>query len=398
MTVSLFANAPKGSFSSLGSAAPSVATGRARAATLAWLHSGRSMERVWLNLGTEVAVRALERGELPWTLHTACEFASDPGQWGASLINNAEVMTACLDAAASTSVVEVGAYAGDLTAFLLDWAGPSGARIWAVDPSPQDELVALAQERPELELVQETSHEALRHMPCADAYVIDGDHNYYTVSEELRLIVQAAGDQPLPLLMFHDVGWPHARRDDYFAPELIPEEYRQPTIEGGGLFPGVSAPQTGGLPYRWPAATEGGARNGVLTAVEDFVSGRERLRLAILPSFFGLGILWHEQAPYAERLARLLDPLDRNPIIERLEANRAFHLAAVHQQMMEVTAALDRLRRQEDLLRRMLRSSAFGLADRLSRLRQRAGIAPADVAVSREEILRALDDKPDAQA
>ena len=70
-----------------------------RRATLPWLHSGRSMERVWLNLGTEVAVRALERGDLPWTLHPACEFASDPGQWGASLINNAEVMTACLDVA-----------------------------------------------------------------------------------------------------------------------------------------------------------------------------------------------------------------------------------------------------------------------------------------------------------
>ncbi|MGH3672046.1 MAG: hypothetical protein ACRDSH_15670 [Pseudonocardiaceae bacterium] len=80
------------------------------------------MERVWLNLGTEVTVRALERGELPWTLHPACEYASDPGQWGASLINNAEVMTACLDVGGSRSVVEVGAYAGDLTRFLLEWA------------------------------------------------------------------------------------------------------------------------------------------------------------------------------------------------------------------------------------------------------------------------------------
>jgi hypothetical protein len=350
------------------------------------------MERVWLNLGTEVAVRALERGELPWTLHPACEFASDPGQWGASLINNAEVMTACLDVAGSRSVVEIGAYAGDLTRFLLDWAQPSGARVWAIDPSPQDELVALAEHRPDLELVRETSHEALRHIDAAEAYVIDGDHNYYTVSEELRLIVEAVGERPLPLLMFHDVGWPHARRDDYFAPELIPEEYRQPTVEGGGLFPGVSEPQTGGLPYKFPAATEGGPHNGVLTAVEDFVGARDELRLAILPSFFGLGIVWHHDAPYAGGLAQLLDPLDRNPILERLEANRAFHLAAVHQQMMEVTAALDRLRRQEELLRRMLRSSAFTVADRLSRIRQRVGIAPADVAVSRDEILRALAD------
>ena len=103
--------------------------------------------------------------------------------------------------------------------------------------------------------------------------------------------------------MFHDVGWPHARRDDYFAPEQIPDEYRQPTIEGGGLFPGLSAPQPGGLPYKWPAANEGGPRNGVLTAVEDFVASDEHLRLAIMPSFFGLGVVWDTRAAYSERLA-----------------------------------------------------------------------------------------------
>ena len=46
--------------------------------------------------------------------------------------------------------------------------------------------------------------------------IIDGDHNYYTVSEELRLIAERARTAPLPLLLFHDVCWPHARRDDYF--------------------------------------------------------------------------------------------------------------------------------------------------------------------------------------
>ncbi len=46
----------------------------------------------------------------------------------------------------------------------------------------------------------------------------------------------------------------------------------------------------------------------------------------------------------------------------------------------------------------MLRSSAFGIADKLSKLRQRIGIAPADVAVSRDEILKALSDRDPAPA
>lgn len=350
------------------------------------------MERVELNLGTEATLRALERGDLPWTLHPACDFASDPGQWGASLINNAEVMIACLDAARATSVVEVGAYAGDLTRFLLGWAESSGAHVSAVDPAPQDELRALGETRPELELIEATSHEALREMSAADAYVIDGDHNYFTVSEELRLIAARTAGDVLPLLMFHDVGWPHGRRDDYFAPDQIPPEYKQPTVEGGGLFPGVPEPRPGGLPYKWPAAREGGPRNGVLTAVEDFLEQRPGLRLAILPAFFGLGIVWHEDAPYAQQLHEILDPLDRNAVIQRLEANRAFHLAAMHQQLMEVTAARARIARQEAVLKRLLNSSAFALAERLSRLRQRLGVAPGSPVISRKSVTRVLEE------
>ena len=35
--------------------------------------------------------------------------------------------------------------------------------------------------------------------------MIDGDHNYFTVREELRLIGERAPGAELPLLLFHDV-------------------------------------------------------------------------------------------------------------------------------------------------------------------------------------------------
>jgi hypothetical protein len=348
------------------------------------------MERPRLHLSPDELVRAYRAGELPWTLHEDCEFTSDPGQWGASLINDAEIMLACLEAAGARSVVEVGAYAGDLTRVLHRWAQAQGATVSAVDPSPQEELVALAQEHPEITLVRATSHHALRELPRHDAFVIDGDHNYFTVSEELRLIAESYGGSPLPLLLFHDVAWPHARRDDYFAPELVPEEHRQPTKEGGGLFPGIKATVPGGLPYRYPAATEGGPRNGVLTAVEDFVAGRDGLVLAVIPAFFGLGVVWHREAPYAAALQALLEPLDRHPVIARLEANRVYHLASVHMQLMEVATAHEQIYRQEQVLRRLLDSRAFALAERLSRLRERVGIAPDALLVSRQTIRDAL--------
>ena len=290
------------------------------------------------------------------------------------------------------SVVEVGAYAGDLTGLLLQWAEGSGARVAAIDPAPKAKLEQLAAQRADLELVRATSHEALGRIPLPDAVIIDGDHNYYTVREELRIVAERAEGAELPLLIFHDVSWPHARRDSYYTPELIPEADRQPMVEGAGLFPGEPGVRPGGLPYKWAAAREGGPRNGVLTAVEAFVEEREGLTLAVVPAFFGLGVVWHHDAPWAGAVAEVLEPYDRNPLLERLEANRALHLASSHFHLTEANALRQRVARQEVLLRRLLESSAFALAERLSRLRLRVGIGRHQAAVTKDEVRRVLSD------
>jgi Methyltransferase domain len=304
-------------------------------------------------------------------------YEHDPARWGTSLAHTAELSLACLDAAGVRSVAEVGAYAGDFTRVLVDWAARSGARVSAIDPAPQPALVALDG----VELIRRTSLEALRDIPLPDAIVIDGDHNYYTVAEELRLIGERAPGAELPLLLFHDVGWPHGRRDDYFDPETIPEP--KPLAGGEGLFPGDPGTRPGGLPYPRSAAQEGGPGNGVLTAIEDFAAGRDRVRLAVVPVFFGLGVLWHLDAPWSDAVAAILDPWDRNPLLERLEENRIFQIA-------QAFSATSRLESREALLRRIEGSSAFAVAERLSRLRVRLGIASAASALSKEEIRRVL--------
>ena len=308
---------------------------------------------------------------------------TDPGRWGHSLGNLAEILFPCLDAAAPRSVVELGAYAGDLTRMLVAWARTSGARVYAVDPAPQPALVALAQERPELELARQTSHHALPEIPPADAYIVDGDHNYYTVAQELALIAAGAPER-MPLVLCHDVCWPHARRDSYYTPEEIPAEHRQPLAEGAYLWPGDPGTHDGGLIYKWPAKTEGGPANGVLTAIEDFVEGRDDLRLAIVPAFFGLGVIWAKSAPYADTLDSLLGPWDRNPVLERLEANRVAHLASREREAARAAWCAQRSAEKDFLLRKLLESGTFSLAVSLSRLRQRG-----EPAFSTEEV-RAL--------
>src|SRR6266540_3717757 len=161
-----------------------------------------------------------------------------PKEWDFTLVPFAEVVRRLLDTVRAGSIIEVGADRGDFTAELLDWAAQSRAGVTAIDPEPAAELLELAEAHPELKLVRGPSPEALGEEPLADAIILDGDHNYYTLSRELRLIDERSERVGLPLLLIHDVGWPHARRDTYYSPERVPEEERQPLARDAMVAPG----------------------------------------------------------------------------------------------------------------------------------------------------------------
>jgi hypothetical protein len=313
--------------------------------------------------------------------------ATDPGRWGHSLGNLAELWLPLLEAVRPQTIIEIGAYAGDVTRILLDWLGDSGTRILSIDPDPQPALVELADEHPRLELVRSPSLEALPTLAPADVVIVDGDHNYYTVSQELRLIGERGRDDGtrLPLIICHDACWPHGRRDVYYSPELIPEGHRRPTVEGGFLFPDDRGLHGGGLPYRWPAVEEGGAANGVMTAIEDFVSERPELRLVVVPAFFGLALIWPRDATWSDEVAAILEPWGANPLLARLEANRVLHLASREVEATRAAWAAHQNNRKDAFLHKLLASRTFALAMWLSRLRR-----PGDPAFTREEIRELL--------
>jgi hypothetical protein len=298
---------------------------------------------------------------------------SAPKDWDFTLLPFARLILSLLDAVRPQAVIEVGADKGDFTAELLRWSG-GDAQVVAVDPDPAPELLALAEAHPELELLRRASPAALEETPPAAAIILDGDHNHHTLLAELRLIAQRSEGSTMPLLLAHDLGWPHARRDTYYDPDRIPEEDRQPLARDVMVAPGNPGTVKAGVRFEWAAEREGGPRNGTLTAVEDFMEGRAGLRFAFIPAFFGLGVLWPEDAEWADAVARIVAPWDANPMLERLEEIRLSHIVD-----------RTRINWQEEQLRAMLNSRAFTIGERIARVR-----GGGDPPFSREKVRRAL--------
>lgn len=240
-----------------------------------------------------------------------------------------EVIRSLFEALKPGVVVEVGSEHGKTLERVLGWAAEHDALVHSIDPAPRFDVDVWSADHPQLRVHQLPSLVALSAIGAMDVVLIDGDHNYFTVRGELELIETCHRqlDLPPPTILLHDVGWPYGRRDLYYDPKRIPVENRHPFGRGGvhptekGLVPhGING-------HLWHAREEGGPKNGVLTAVEDFLSSsKEPYLFAKVPAVYGLGILLHETraqlAPDARRLVETWATPEVELFIERLEMAR----------------------------------------------------------------------------
>lgn len=268
-----------------------------------------------------------------------------------------------LEARSPESVIEIGSRDGGHTRLIAQWAAGHGARLHVIDPQPDFDVDAYMREWPaQLTIHRDLSLHALPAVGPADMILLDGDHNWYTVINELREIERINPDWPLVLM--HDVGWPYGRRDMYYQPETVPAEHRRP-YRRGRIRPFHSAlTDQGGKSPVLRAEQEGGRENGVLTAVEDFLSQTEReLLLFARPGFGGLGIIasapaLREDAKLARAISEVHDP-KYAVTISPVYATREFGDAdASTRARGGSTSWPTRLRRAQRRLRRGLRPAA----------------------------------------
>jgi hypothetical protein len=192
------------------------------------------------------------------------------------------------------AILEIGAAGGRHTRVLADYCRKTGATLHVIEPEPRFDAEALVRDG-RVVLHRDLSLNVLPSLPAVDIVLVDGDHNWYTVFNELRQLQRAAreGQRPMPVVLCHDVGWPYGRRDMYYFPETIPEEFRHPW-ERRGMAEGQSelVPEGGQNPNVANACFEGGPRNGVLTAIEDFLGeANEEISIRVTPSNYDLAVL-----------------------------------------------------------------------------------------------------------
>jgi hypothetical protein len=196
-------------------------------------------------------------------------------------------------------IVEIGALEAGTTRKLLDFAATrEDCVVHSIDPAPagDSDLEQLERlHRGRLVFHRALSLDALPTIERPDVVLVDGDHNWYTVHSELEVLSERAEAEcrAFPLTLLHDVDWPYGRRDGYYNPETIPAEHRNPHSQGGIVFGRQELAEGTGINQGAHNATmEGTPRNGVLTAIEDFLAERgSSLEFRRVIGFHGLGIL-----------------------------------------------------------------------------------------------------------
>jgi len=250
-------------------------------------------------------------------------------------------------------LIEIGADWGWTTREVIAWCQANGGHLDVIDPSPRPEL---HEELAKFSKEHYTYHplkslQAIPQLLTPDVALIDGDHNWYTVFNELLQVYVRAHETgaPPPICLMHDVAWPYARRDMYYNPADIPVPFLHPHGYRG-MLPGISELQEDGLNGALANALhEGGPKNGVMTAIEDYIASSSLdIKLYVLPYHNGLGILVPAQRMTPELQALIDSFFSADELMKSC--------LALEKDSMQIRAILqtteDRLSKRTEALRR----------------------------------------------
>ncbi|WP_406535128.1 hypothetical protein [Methanobrevibacter sp.] len=152
------------------------------------------------------------------------------------------------------------------------------------------------------DIIKEHTLDVLPYFNDYEAIFLNDDPNWYTIYNELKIIKQ--NNAEFPLVFIGNNIFPHKRRDSYIDPNIIPEEfvndcsqyfnYKNILIEDGFFH----------------AIDENTPKNGVLTAIEDFISENPSIGIMNIKLLNGTTILYPKNSISQIRLGRLSEEIE----------------------------------------------------------------------------------------
>lgn len=249
------------------------------------------------------------------------------------------------------NIVEIGSEYGGSTKVLLEYAKGNNAYVYIIDPSPYVDLdVVLKDFEGYYTHIKELSLIALLKIKNIDMCFIDGDHNYYTVFNELKCLITS---NPKVWIFLHDVKWPCGYRDLYYNPNVIPNKSLHNYSYSNCINENNEVDAKGGFNGNGNFAFAnqyGGKKNGVKSAVDDFILENNAYYYNEIDPVMGLGLI----VPVSDMDSSvlILRPY-QNYLINTLEKNR-IELYVKYLQLIAQTEKARR-KREENILFRISR-------------------------------------------
>ena len=242
------------------------------------------------------------------------------------------------------TIVEIGIYKGKNTKNIADFCMKHSAVLHAIDPDPQIDISEWKSKYGDvLQIHKALSINALGTIPDIDMVLIDGDHNWYTVLHELQILERNAKDsEHFPLVLLHDVQWPYGRRDSYCHPEYIPHAFQQPYAQQGICTPGSTDELCSINKRENNAIYESALRNGVKTAVEDFLRDSPfDLEYREIDGFHGLGIILNRH--HMQMLSSWLESFHISSLMQKhvrsIEQERCVYMGTIESLRLQIHTA-----------------------------------------------------------
>jgi hypothetical protein len=236
-----------------------------------------------------------------------------------SLSEARELIFDVIDRIGARSVCEIGSEGGLMSEELhARYRSGKLDRLTVIDPFPTQTVASYGDDRG-CKVLAQLSSDALPDLPAHDVYIIDGDHNFFTVYGELKQVLKHEN----ALVIMHDISWPWAHRDLYYDASVLPDSAKNDPVHGA-IHPSSSGIVPHGFDGRGQytvAAEEGGDTNGVFRAVVA-ISQEVDIAFSSVPALFGIGFVRSQSFAHEAGLSKALDFSAIEPLLYRLEENR----------------------------------------------------------------------------